>query len=154
MRRCVPINEIEIGIWDEIERLSSWHEIEWQLRVVKLNEYLSKLNEIKFKMNDIKRNRMLKEWKWTMQTESWQKSLEFECNSNATLMKLGGKTYIINIIIIITNIIKIIVSNIFAWLRLCASERLGKIYIFIFQKAIFLLLLLYITAINNLLLII
>ena len=49
VRRCVPINEIEFGIWDEIERLSSWHEIEWQLRVVKLNEYLSKFNEIKFK---------------------------------------------------------------------------------------------------------
>ena len=46
----------KFGIWDEIERLSSWHEIERQLRVVKLNEYLSKLNEIKFKRNDIKRN--------------------------------------------------------------------------------------------------
>ena len=52
--KCVPINEIEFGISDEIERLSSWHEIEWQLRVVKLNEYLSKLNEIKSKRNDIK----------------------------------------------------------------------------------------------------
>ena len=78
----MPINEIEIGIWDEIERLSSWHEIEWQLRVVKLNEYLSKLNEIKFKRNDIKRNRMLKEWKWNMKAESLQKSIEFECNLN------------------------------------------------------------------------
>ena len=38
---------------------------------------------------------MLKEWKWTMRAESWRKSFEFECNSNATLMKLGGKTYII-----------------------------------------------------------
>ena len=46
VRRCVLINEIEIGIFDEIERLSSWHEIEWQIRVVKLNEYRSKLNEI------------------------------------------------------------------------------------------------------------
>ena len=61
----------------------------------KLNEYLSKLNGMKFKRNDINRNRMLKEWKWTMRAESWRKSLEFECNlmnSNATLMKLGGKT--------------------------------------------------------------
>ena len=44
MRRCVPINEIEIGIKDEIERLSSWREIEW----------ISLLDEIKFKRNDIK----------------------------------------------------------------------------------------------------
>ena len=41
LRRCVPINEIEIGIKDEIERLSSWREIEWQLRVTKLNRFLS-----------------------------------------------------------------------------------------------------------------
>ena len=96
VRRCVPINEIEIGIWDEIERLSSWREIEWQLRVVKLNEYPSKLNEIKFIRNDTKRNWMLKEWKWTVRTESLGKSIELErlfMNLNANLMKLGGKTY-------------------------------------------------------------
>ena len=79
---CVPINEIEIGIWDEIERLSSWHEIEWPFHIIKLNKYLSKLNEIKFKRNDMKRNWMLKEWKWNMRAESWRKSFEFECNSD------------------------------------------------------------------------
>ena len=85
----MPINEIEIGIWDEIE---------WKLRVAKLNEYLSKLNEIKVKRNDIKRIWMLKEWNWTMRAESSQKSFELErlfMNSNGILMKLGGKTYII-----------------------------------------------------------
>ena len=93
---CMPINEIEIGIWDEIERLSSWREIEWQFRVAKLNEFLSKLNEIKVKRNDIKRIWMLKEWNWTMRAESSQKSFELErlfMNSNGILMKLGGKTY-------------------------------------------------------------
>ena len=48
VRRCVPINEIEIGIWDEIERLSSWHEIEWQLRV--LNWMNISLNWMKYNL--------------------------------------------------------------------------------------------------------
>ena len=43
---CVPIDEIESGIWDEIELLTSRREIEWQHCGVKLNEFLFKLNEI------------------------------------------------------------------------------------------------------------
>ena len=35
---CVAINEIESGIWDEIDLLASPREIEWQLCIVKLNE--------------------------------------------------------------------------------------------------------------------
>ena len=41
---CAYINEIESGIWDEIELLTSLREIEWQLCVVKLNEFFLKLN--------------------------------------------------------------------------------------------------------------
>ena len=96
VRMCVPINEIESGNWDEIELLTSPPEIEWQLCVVKLNEFLFKLNEINSKRNDIKRNWRLKEWKWTMRAESWQKSREYErlfMIFNAILMKLGGEAY-------------------------------------------------------------
>ena len=97
VRMCVPINEIESGIWDEIELLTSPRVIEWQLCVVKLNEFLFKLNEIHFKRNDMKWNWRLKAWKWTMRAESWQKSRELErlfMILNAILMKLGGETYI------------------------------------------------------------
>ena len=45
----VHIIEIESGIWDEIELLTSPREIEWQLCIVKFNEFLFKLNEISFK---------------------------------------------------------------------------------------------------------
>ena len=78
VRMCVPLNEIESGNWDEIELLTSPREIEWQLCVVKLNEFLFRLNEINFKRNDIKWNWRLKEWKWTMRAESWQKSRKLE----------------------------------------------------------------------------
>ena len=60
VRMCVPIDEIESGVWDEIELLTSPCEIDWQQCVVKLNEFLFKLNDVNSKWNDIKRNWRLK----------------------------------------------------------------------------------------------